>query len=70
MNVTGIFSQPGYFAVGVGAGVSRRRTAAKRATWWMAPAMPVFAGEPAPTGTAYAREFLRHKDKTPTCMCR
>ncbi|NIE75320.1 hypothetical protein F3J45_12810 [Pantoea sp. Ap-967] len=34
----------------VGAGLSRRRTAAKQATRWMAPASPVFAGKPAPTG--------------------
>ncbi|RNF81639.1 hypothetical protein EFK07_25700 [Pseudomonas putida] len=34
----------------MGAGVSRRRTAAKQATRWLAPASPVFAGMPAPTG--------------------
>ena len=27
---------------------------AKQATRWMAPAAPVFAGKPAPTGTAYS----------------
>ncbi|AJG14009.1 type II secretion system protein J [Pseudomonas plecoglossicida] len=33
-------------AVSVGAGAP-----AKQATRWMAPALPVFAGKPAPTGT-------------------
>jgi len=38
-------------AVPVGAGMP-----AKQATRWMAPASPVFAGAPAPTGRAYTRQ--------------
>ncbi|APO80426.1 hypothetical protein BL240_02510 [Pseudomonas putida] len=38
-------------AVPVGAGLP-----AKQATRCMAPASPVFAGEPAPTGRAYTRQ--------------
>ncbi|PJI74445.1 hypothetical protein CXG50_26025 [Pseudomonas plecoglossicida] len=52
------------------AGESRRRTAANTGEAGAIHRVVCFAGEPAPTGTAYAREFLRHKDKTPTCMCR
>ncbi len=38
-------------AVSVGAGMP-----AKQATRWMAPASPVFAGAPAPTGKVYTHQ--------------
>ncbi|QKL02974.1 hypothetical protein GEV39_17000 [Pseudomonas sp. NY5710] len=41
------FEKPARFIVGAG-------LPAKQATRWMAPALPVFAGMPAPTGPALA----------------
>jgi len=49
--------------VPVGAGLSDRRTAAKQAPRWMAPASPVFAGKPAPTGGA-TRLKIMPKNRT------
>ncbi|RII78060.1 hypothetical protein D0894_09790 [Pseudomonas monteilii] len=40
---------------------------AKQATRWMAPASPVFAGKPAPTGVAMSQQIFRVCRPTGLC---
>ncbi|RNF94120.1 hypothetical protein EFK07_00115 [Pseudomonas putida] len=51
----------------VGAGLP-----AKKAARWLAPASPVFAGEPAPTGVLHwpGRRARKSRRKSARCCCR
>ncbi|AZL72088.1 diguanylate cyclase [Pseudomonas oryziphila] len=43
----------------MGAGLPECRTTANQAARWMAPALPVFAGKPAPTGRVQVLSLAR-----------